>query len=209
MARVHELAAEMRVPSATLLRELRAMGEFVKSASSTVEAPVVRRLRARREPAPRAAAPSPASDEGLLAWLTAGKDAAKEANERPRRQIGTGGPTPARRPKSSPPPSPARLLAAELTGTAGNRRRLDQFEAAVKVWFTRFFSSDDVRLWYRAGLGLYESHLAAACLTEGVRPGDLQTRADGVRLVERLRSGESAARVALRLRAAPPGRAGA
>ncbi|MDP9318851.1 MAG: hypothetical protein M3O94_07225, partial [Actinomycetota bacterium] len=32
------------MPSKTVLDELKEMGEFVKSASSTVEAPVVRRL---------------------------------------------------------------------------------------------------------------------------------------------------------------------
>ena len=36
-ARVHELARELGVTSRTILTELKAMGEFVKSASSTVE----------------------------------------------------------------------------------------------------------------------------------------------------------------------------
>ncbi|MGI8676784.1 MAG: translation initiation factor IF-2 [Nocardioidaceae bacterium] len=42
--RVHELAKELGVESKTVLATLKDMGEFVKSASSTVEAPVVRRL---------------------------------------------------------------------------------------------------------------------------------------------------------------------
>ncbi|MGH3315890.1 MAG: translation initiation factor IF-2 N-terminal domain-containing protein, partial [Nocardioidaceae bacterium] len=42
--RVHELAKEFGVPSKTVLETLKDMGEFVKTASSTVEAPVVRRL---------------------------------------------------------------------------------------------------------------------------------------------------------------------
>src|SRR5205809_5412026 len=45
-ARVHELAKELGVESKVVLRKLRELGEFVKSASSTVEAPVARRLRA-------------------------------------------------------------------------------------------------------------------------------------------------------------------
>ncbi|MGW5672954.1 translation initiation factor IF-2 N-terminal domain-containing protein, partial [Micromonospora sp. NPDC003776] len=44
-ARVHELAKELGVESKTVLAKLKEMGEFVKSASSTVEAPVARRLR--------------------------------------------------------------------------------------------------------------------------------------------------------------------
>ncbi|ADD41127.1 translation initiation factor IF-2 [Stackebrandtia nassauensis DSM 44728] len=44
-ARVHELAKELGVTSKIVLGKLSDMGEFVKSASSTVEAPVARRLR--------------------------------------------------------------------------------------------------------------------------------------------------------------------
>ncbi|WP_198528547.1 translation initiation factor IF-2 N-terminal domain-containing protein, partial [Mycolicibacterium aurum] len=44
-ARVHELAKELGVTSKQVLARLGEQGEFVKSASSTVEAPVARRLR--------------------------------------------------------------------------------------------------------------------------------------------------------------------
>ena len=44
-ARVHELAKEFGVTSKEVLTKLKDLGEFVKSASSTVEAPVARRLR--------------------------------------------------------------------------------------------------------------------------------------------------------------------
>ncbi|MGQ3249139.1 MAG: translation initiation factor IF-2 N-terminal domain-containing protein, partial [Aeromicrobium sp.] len=43
--RVHELARELGVQSKDILSTLKDMGEYVKSASSTVEAPVVRRLK--------------------------------------------------------------------------------------------------------------------------------------------------------------------
>src|SRR4029079_15268250 len=79
-ARVHELAKEFGVTSKEVLAKLKEQGEFVKSASSTVEAPVARRVRdaypnsdggaqscggqsaPRRKPAarPRAAAAAPA-----------------------------------------------------------------------------------------------------------------------------------------------------
>ncbi|RBY77529.1 translation initiation factor IF-2 [Blastococcus sp. TF02-09] len=68
-ARVHELAKEFGVDSKTVLATLKEQGEFVKSASSTVEAPVARRLRealgaatggaAPSAPAARPAAPTP------------------------------------------------------------------------------------------------------------------------------------------------------
>ena len=52
--RVYELAKELGVESKTVLTTLGDMGEFVRSASSTVEAPVVRRLREKltSEPPP-------------------------------------------------------------------------------------------------------------------------------------------------------------
>src|SRR6184192_864419 len=71
-ARVHELAKELGVTSKDVLAELDELGEFVKSASSTVEAPVARRLReafpaapakkapAKKAPAKKAPAPAPA-----------------------------------------------------------------------------------------------------------------------------------------------------
>ncbi|KUH91775.1 hypothetical protein AU187_03880 [Mycobacterium sp. IS-1556] len=44
-ARVHELAKELGVTAKEVLARLSEQGEFIKSASSTVEAPVARRLR--------------------------------------------------------------------------------------------------------------------------------------------------------------------
>jgi translation initiation factor IF-2 len=56
-ARVHELAKELGVESKVVLAKLKELGEFVKSASSTVEAPVARRLRAALEASAAPAAP--------------------------------------------------------------------------------------------------------------------------------------------------------
>ena len=52
--RVYELAKELGVESKTVLSLLKDMGEFVRSASSTVEAPVERRLKEKlaSEPPP-------------------------------------------------------------------------------------------------------------------------------------------------------------
>ncbi len=43
--RVHELAKELGMSSKDLLAKLRELGEYAKGSSSTLEAPVVRRLR--------------------------------------------------------------------------------------------------------------------------------------------------------------------
>jgi len=66
-ARVHELAKELGVTSKEVLARLNEQGEFVKSASSTVEAPVARRLRESfggSKPAP-AKAPAKGPDKSL------------------------------------------------------------------------------------------------------------------------------------------------
>src|SRR3954453_11281749 len=56
--RVHELAKELGVDSKTVLAKLTEMGEYVKSASSTIEAPVARRLREVFVPSSSPAAPA-------------------------------------------------------------------------------------------------------------------------------------------------------
>ena len=43
--RVYELAKELGVESKTLLAHLKSQGEFVRSASSTIEPPVVRKIK--------------------------------------------------------------------------------------------------------------------------------------------------------------------
>jgi len=57
--RVYELAKELGVDSKALMAKLGELGEFVRSASSTIEAPVVRKLR-DAYPAKPAEAPAPA-----------------------------------------------------------------------------------------------------------------------------------------------------
>lgn len=43
--RVHELAKELNITSKDALAKLQELGEFVRSASSTIEPPVARKLR--------------------------------------------------------------------------------------------------------------------------------------------------------------------
>ncbi|MFO7244151.1 MAG: translation initiation factor IF-2 N-terminal domain-containing protein, partial [Actinomycetes bacterium] len=65
--RVHEIAKELGIPAKDLIAKLGELGEYVKSPSSTLEAPVVRKLREAfpapapaPEPEPAPAAPKPA-----------------------------------------------------------------------------------------------------------------------------------------------------
>jgi len=75
--RVYELAKELGVESKVVVAKLQEMGEFVRSASSTIEAPVVRRLREAFPAAPAASAPTPAAKKA------APKPAAPAAPEPP------------------------------------------------------------------------------------------------------------------------------
>ncbi|MFC7878532.1 translation initiation factor IF-2 N-terminal domain-containing protein, partial [Isoptericola sp. NPDC057391] len=59
--RVHELAKQLGVESKTLLADLKSAGEFVRSASSTLEAPVERAMRDKYKDAAPASSVAPAS----------------------------------------------------------------------------------------------------------------------------------------------------
>ncbi len=109
-ARVHELAKELGVTSKEVLARLSAQGEFVKSASSTVEAPVARRLResfgggksaaATDAPAPKAAG-KPAAPSG-----GGPKPGPKPAPQAPPAPPAPPAPAPAA-PAAQAPPAPA------------------------------------------------------------------------------------------------------
>ncbi|WP_433532012.1 translation initiation factor IF-2 [Micromonospora sp. CA-263727] len=111
-ARVHELAKELGVESKTVLAKLKEMGEFVKSASSTVEAPVARRLRnafvasggAGAPSAALPAAPAPAAPPTPTPTPGEPRIAAKPTP--PRRPAAVPGPKP-KAPVPGPPPSAA------------------------------------------------------------------------------------------------------
>ncbi|GAA0409061.1 hypothetical protein GCM10009541_60240 [Micromonospora gifhornensis] len=97
-ARVHELAKELGVESKTVLAKLKEMGEFVKSASSTVEAPVARRLRSAFVASSGAGAPAAAPS-------AAPAPAAPTPSPTPGEPRITAKPTPPRRP-AAPGPKP-------------------------------------------------------------------------------------------------------
>ncbi|MSZ57148.1 MAG: GTP-binding protein, partial [Actinobacteria bacterium] len=117
--RVHELAKELGVSSKDVLAKLQELGEFVKSASSTVEAPVVRRLReampAVEAPVKKAAAKktakTPAEGVEVDAATTATSPAAPVI-------AAPTGPTPSSpTPSSAVPSSPAPSTAGPVVPT--------------------------------------------------------------------------------------------
>ncbi|WP_081477170.1 translation initiation factor IF-2 [Dietzia alimentaria] len=123
--RVHELAKEFGVTSKELLTKLRDQGEFVKSASSTLEAPVVRRLREAHKPAggadsapadskptgaaspkPSAAASKPGPKPGADPRTAAAKPAASTPSTGPKPGAPAAKPAPAETPAPAAKPTP-------------------------------------------------------------------------------------------------------
>jgi len=76
--RVYELAKDLGVESKVLVTKLQEMGEFVRSASSTIEAPVVKKLK-EAFPAPAPGAADAATDAAPAKKAAAKKSAAKKA----------------------------------------------------------------------------------------------------------------------------------
>ncbi|MEU0788685.1 translation initiation factor IF-2 [Amycolatopsis sp. NPDC005961] len=108
-ARVHELAKELGITSKDVLAKLKEQGEFVKSASSTVEAPVARRLRdayapkGAKKPAPT---PGPSARPGPPA-AKPGAPAPKPASPAPQQQAPAAKAAPAAPQQQAPASRPA------------------------------------------------------------------------------------------------------
>ena len=109
-ARVHELAKELGISSKDVVAKLAEIGEYVKGPSSTVEAPVVRKLHeafpasaappAKKAPAKKAAAKATAAPAPVV------EAAPRSGRARPRRRPGRG------------PGRPAPVAAVVRPGTA-------------------------------------------------------------------------------------------
>ncbi|WFE19338.1 translation initiation factor IF-2 [Solwaraspora sp. WMMD937] len=137
-ARVHELAKELGVESKTVLAKLKEMGEFVKSASSTVEAPVARRLRGAFAAASQSSSPSaPARPAASPTNSTEPRVSAKPAP--PRRPAAPSsmrpkGPVPGPPPSAAPVAKPASAHDIEVAAAEARAAALKaEQEANVKA----------------------------------------------------------------------------
>ncbi|BCM69852.1 MULTISPECIES: translation initiation factor IF-2 [Streptomyces] len=122
--RVYELAKEFGVESKVVMAKLQELGEFVRSASSTIEAPVVRKLtdafqgggsgKSAGKPAPRKAAPKPAAPSPAQAARPAApaprpaapKPPTAPAAQQPAAPSAPAAPAPAPAPGPRPVPGP-------------------------------------------------------------------------------------------------------
>ncbi|MBP3087826.1 translation initiation factor IF-2 [Corynebacterium sp. sy017] len=125
--RVHELAKQLGITSKELLATLKEQGEFVKTASSTIEAPVVKKMKQHYEalggdnasaqpaakkqaPAPKPAAAkaqkSPAKPQPKPAAKPSAVAGAKAASKAEKEQAQPAKPVPAQKPKPVAKPAP-------------------------------------------------------------------------------------------------------
>ncbi|MGW4401596.1 translation initiation factor IF-2 [Amycolatopsis nivea] len=154
-ARVHELAKELGITSKEVLAKLKEQGEFVKSASSTVEAPVARRLRDAYPakggkkpgptpgPRPAPAAPKPPAPQQQSAASQAPSAPAPAPQQAPAVKPGPqaakpaaspgpkpGGPRPGPRPPAPAQPAPAQEVPAAKAEPAAPKPAPKQQDAA-------------------------------------------------------------------------------
>lgn len=184
--RVHQLASEFGVDTKTILAILREMGEYVKSASSTVEPPVVDRLRDRLRPqgaslsgvrpAPRAVNPTKRQRPGGNPFAGRGQnrrvtdpnllDAAKMFGVSPE--------------SLRPAPKPKRKWVERPSGVH-----------AMDDWDLLLMDRKERAEWLDAGLGEHDARLADTCKRFNIGPDDLCLVVEGRAVWERLRGNES------------------
>ncbi|WP_313811617.1 translation initiation factor IF-2 [Glutamicibacter sp.] len=123
--RVHELAKELGITSKEALTKLQDMGEFVRSASSTVEPPVARKLRdafpgsnagaAKPAAAPKPAAATPGAGRPAAPKPGGAKPAAAAPGPRPAAKPAAAAPAPAK-PAAAAPAAPKATPGAPVPG---------------------------------------------------------------------------------------------
>ncbi|WIX93125.1 translation initiation factor IF-2 [Amycolatopsis sp. DG1A-15b] len=120
-ARVHELAKELGITSKDVLAKLKEQGEFVKSASSTVEAPVARRLRDAYAPkGAKKPTPGPSARPGPPA-AKPGASAPKPPAPAQQAPAAKAAPAPAESATSAPAAPQQQAPAASKPATPGQR----------------------------------------------------------------------------------------
>ncbi|APT92339.1 translation initiation factor IF-2 [Corynebacterium phocae] len=102
--RVHELAKQLGITSKELLGTLKEKGEFVKTASSTIEPPVVKKMKAFYESKSGGSADNEGSESKAS---KTGKDAKAAGSNKPAAPGGANRPTPGPKPgAAAPKPAP-------------------------------------------------------------------------------------------------------
>ena len=140
--RVHELAKQLGVTSKELLATLKEQGEFVKTASSTIEPPVIKKMRAHYNegqaedsaaPKPGASAPKPGAAKPAAPKPGAAKPAApKPAAAAPKPGASAPKPGAAKPAAAAPKPAAAKPAAPKPAAAAPKQDAAPQGRAVPK-----------------------------------------------------------------------------
>lgn len=205
--RVYELAKELGVDSRVLMSRLQEIGEFVRSASSTIEPGVVRRLRNENPGLPlmggagevASREPTAARLQGRPVPLTGRPSANPFSVQRQAQRSAVGRDAGAVRRQRE---ARARADAEEVFGhravRATTRGGTEQqaWDGYGWSWQKHVISRETYLEFAHAGVGAHEADLAYECLMAGLRPADLLTRLGDRTVLEWVRGGEPAAKVA-------------
>ena len=115
--RVYELAKEFGVESKVVMAKLNELGEFVRSASSTIEAPVVRKLTEAFDRPAAAAGAKKSAAKPAAPKKAAAKPAAPQPRCRAARRAGAAGPKPAAAAKPGAQARPGRPAPVRAGGS--------------------------------------------------------------------------------------------
>jgi hypothetical protein len=174
-ARVHELAAEFGVTAKDILVLLSGWGEFVKSASSTVKAPLVRRVREHY--AARLPRPISARDYGASAGTSrpaeSGDNGFGEALERARRRSRQTSPN-----SHKPGEIETAIFRYAIEPTRTRRGKYtpeerDRVERLLQQWLETWLG--DMAEWIRVSAGQHPGVAMKLCAA-GLTPADADLR---------------------------------
>lgn len=199
--RVYELAKELGVDSKYLLMKLKEQGEFVRSASSPIEPPVVKKLRQSLSSDPPLrpdTRPGGNNPYARQEWAARSRDA-----DHRRQPLGD---PPRRRPAASRGgrPSPELDEAARIFGVNASElkpvRRGHDNARPVDPWLLAWIDPAEKREWLNAGLTEADLALVKQCRQIGMTPEDLRVALPhGDTPLRRLRQGESVTHVRHRI----------
>ena len=204
---MHELAREFGVESRVVLAKLRDMGEFVKSASSTVEKSVALTLREAfsspdnqpvkattvglRPPPPL----SKRSHSNRLRMRSLDDAFADRDEANMARSLGLRG-----IPASPGPRKPLTGTAARLRERFPQIRDDDMARLLATRWATAFVDEAEAVAWWDAGLGAEDHSTVGMLKNFGIKPGHLNLVINGRRVGDALRGGSAVSHVAGLLR---------